>query len=92
MNIQSPVRMDKQAFLAWVQTQEERHELDRGRVLMMTGGSRAHWQITFNLAKALFACRRKSMRFCPNSEWTSRLARFDFLPWSLTLLTNTLEI
>ena len=53
MNIQSPVRMDKQAFLAWVQTQEERHELDRGRVLMMTGGSRAHWQITFNLAKAL---------------------------------------
>jgi Uma2 family endonuclease len=55
MNIQSPVRMDKQAFLAWAQTQEERHELDRGRILMMTGGSRAHWQITLNLAKALDA-------------------------------------
>ena len=33
----------------------ERYELDRGRVIMMTGGSRAHWQITFNLAKALDA-------------------------------------
>jgi Uma2 family endonuclease len=55
MNVQSPVRMEKQAFLAWVQSQEERYELDRGRVLMMTGGSRAHWQITLNLAKALDA-------------------------------------
>jgi Uma2 family endonuclease len=55
MNVQSPLRMDKQAFLAWAQTQEERYELDRGRVLMMTGGSRAHWQIMLNLAKALDA-------------------------------------
>jgi Uma2 family endonuclease len=55
MNVQSPVRMEKQAFLAWVQGREERYELDRGRVLMMTGGSRAHWQIAFNLAKALDA-------------------------------------
>ena len=55
MNVQSPVRMEKQAFLTWVQSQEERYELDRGRVLMMTGGSRAHWQITLNLAKALDA-------------------------------------
>jgi Uma2 family endonuclease len=53
MNIQSPVRMEKQAFLAWAETQEERYELDRGRVIMMTGGSRAHWQITANLFKAL---------------------------------------
>lgn len=55
MNIQSPVRMDKQAFLVWAEAQEERHELDRGRVIMMTGGSRAHWQITANLYKALDA-------------------------------------
>jgi hypothetical protein len=47
--------MDKTAFLGWVQGRKEHYELDRGRVVMMTGGSRAHWQITFNLAKALDA-------------------------------------
>ena len=55
MNVQLPVRMDKTAFLDWVQGREERYELDRGRVIMMTGGSRGHWQIAFNLAKALDA-------------------------------------
>ncbi len=55
MNVQLPPRMDRTAFLDWVQGREERYELDRGRVVMMTGGSRAHWQITFNLAKALDA-------------------------------------
>ncbi len=55
MNVQLPVHMDQQDFLAWVQGREERYELDRGRVIMMTGGSRAHWQITANLLKALTA-------------------------------------
>jgi Uma2 family endonuclease len=52
MNVQLPVRIDKTAFL---QGREERYELDRGRVIMMTGGSQAHWQITANLFKALDA-------------------------------------
>jgi Uma2 family endonuclease len=55
MNVQLPARMDKAAFLDWVQGREERYELDRGRVIMMIGGSRAHWQITANLFKALDA-------------------------------------
>jgi Uma2 family endonuclease len=55
MNLQLPVQMDQQAFLAWVQRREERYELDRGRVVMMTGGSRAHWQITSNILNALRA-------------------------------------
>jgi Uma2 family endonuclease len=55
MNVQLPVRIDKAAFLDWVQGREERYELDRGRVIMMTGGSRAHWQVTANLFKALDA-------------------------------------
>ncbi len=53
MNVQLPVRMDQRTFLAWVQGREERYELDRGRVIMITGGSRAHWQITANLVEAL---------------------------------------
>src|ERR1700738_1590136 len=53
MNIQLRLGMDKVAFLDWVQGREERYELDRGRVIMMTGGSRAHGQITGNLLKAL---------------------------------------
>jgi Uma2 family endonuclease len=55
MNVQLPVHMDEQAFFAWVQGREERYELDRGRVIMMTGGSRAHWQITSNILKAIEA-------------------------------------
>ena len=55
MNVQLPLQMNKTAFLDWVQGREERYELDRGRVIMMTGGSRAHWQITANLFKALDA-------------------------------------
>lgn len=53
MNVQLPIQMDQRAFLAWAESQEARYELDRGRVIMMTGGSRAHWQIALNLAKAL---------------------------------------
>jgi Uma2 family endonuclease len=53
MNVQLPINMNPKAFLAWVESQEENYELDRGRVIMMTAGSRAHWQIAFNLAKAL---------------------------------------
>lgn len=55
MTIQTPVQMDKSAFLAWAERQEGNHELVRGRIVMMTGGSRGHWQISFNLAKALDA-------------------------------------
>ena len=40
MNVQLPPRMDKTEFLGWVQGRKERYELDRGRVVMMTGGSR----------------------------------------------------
>jgi len=53
MNVQLPRHMDKAAFLAWAESREERHELVRGFVVMMTGGSRAHWQIAGNLFRAL---------------------------------------
>jgi Uma2 family endonuclease len=53
MNVQLPRHMDKAAFLAWAESREERHELVRGIVVMMTGGSRAHWQIAGNLFRAL---------------------------------------
>jgi Uma2 family endonuclease len=55
MNVQWPLQMNKTTFLDWVQGREERFELDRGRVIKMPGGSRAHWQITANLFKALDA-------------------------------------
>jgi Uma2 family endonuclease len=62
MNVQIPLQMDQQAFLAWVQGREERYELDQGRVIMMTRGSRGHCQITMNLLKALNA-RLDPVRF-----------------------------
>jgi Uma2 family endonuclease len=55
MNVQLPGKMDQQRFLAWVQGREERYELDRGRVIMMTGGSRAHGALTARLDPDQFA-------------------------------------
>jgi Uma2 family endonuclease len=55
MNVQLPLYMEKEAFLAWAEGREGRYELDGGRVIMMTGGSRSHWRITFNILKALDA-------------------------------------
>ncbi|EJW12017.1 hypothetical protein A33M_2555 [Rhodovulum sp. PH10] len=55
MTVQTPVQMDKSAFLTWAERQEENFELVRGRIVMMTGGLRGHWQIAFDLAKALDA-------------------------------------
>lgn len=53
MTVQTPIQMDKSDFLAWAERQEENYELVRGRVVMMTGGLRGHWQIAANLFRAL---------------------------------------
>jgi Uma2 family endonuclease len=53
MNVQLPARMDKPAFLAWVQDRGERYELVDGRVVMMVGASRNHGRIVSNLVVAL---------------------------------------
>ena len=53
MNVQSDLRMDKPAFLDWVQGRAERYELSKRRVMMMTGGSRGHAIVTRRLAAAL---------------------------------------
>jgi Uma2 family endonuclease len=42
-------------FLAWAEGREERCELAEGRVLMMTGGSRAHVLMATNLFRTLDA-------------------------------------
>ena len=56
MNVQLNLRMVKATFLTWVQEREERYELEKGRVMMMTGGSRRHGIITRRLATALERC------------------------------------
>jgi Uma2 family endonuclease len=53
MNVQTNLRMDRPAFLAWVQEREGRYELDDGHVVMMTGGTRGHGRILRRLAVAL---------------------------------------
>lgn len=42
MNIQIHGRMDKAAFIAWMEAAEERYELAAGRAVMMPRPSRAH--------------------------------------------------
>lgn len=63
MNVQLPIKMDKAAFLAWVQGREGRYELADGRVIMMTGGSRAHSMIVRNVLLAL-------SRQLDDKQWT----------------------
>ena len=53
MNVVPDLQMDQAAFLAWVQGQEGRYELAECRVMMMTGGSRAHGLVVRALAKVL---------------------------------------
>jgi Uma2 family endonuclease len=55
MNVQPGLQMDKAAFLAWVEGREGRYELARGRVLMMTGGTRWHGLVVGNLFEVLRA-------------------------------------
>ena len=54
MNVQAHLQMDKAAFLAWAQEHEGRFELVERRVVMMTGGSKAHALIASNLAREHF--------------------------------------
>jgi Uma2 family endonuclease len=50
MNVLLPVQpMDKSAFLAWLERQEDRYELAGRRVMMMVRASRAHAEIVRNL-------------------------------------------
>jgi Uma2 family endonuclease len=53
MNIVLPRPMNAAAFLSWTEGREGRYELARGRVMMMTGGSRAHALLVRRLANAL---------------------------------------
>src|SRR6202166_4357268 len=63
MNVQLELRMDKPAFLTWVQAHEGRYELAENRVVMMTGGSRGHAIIVRRLATPL-------ERGLENKQWT----------------------
>ncbi len=53
MNIRPDLRMDKAAFIAWMQANEGRYELAGGHVVMMPGISRAHGMLVMNVASLL---------------------------------------
>ena len=46
-------KLDKRAFLKWVQTQERRCELKDGRVIMQAGGTRRHVRLIGRIVLAL---------------------------------------
>jgi len=50
---QTESRFDVESYLAWEETQAERHEYFAGEVFAMSGGSDAHYTITLNLAASL---------------------------------------
>jgi len=45
MNAPLGLKLDKSAFLQWVQKQERRHELKDGEVIMHPGVSRSHYKL-----------------------------------------------
>jgi len=50
---QTQPRFDVESYLAWEETQPERHEYFAGEVFAMSGGTDAHYTITLNLAASL---------------------------------------
>ncbi|MDX1542102.1 MAG: Uma2 family endonuclease, partial [Geminicoccaceae bacterium] len=48
-----PVLRNVDAFLTWVESQPERYEFVRGRLVLMAGGSERHNDIQVNLLSAL---------------------------------------
>jgi Uma2 family endonuclease len=50
-----PAPVEQAAFLRWVQRQEGRYELVKGRVVMMTGVSRNHAKVALRIAALLYA-------------------------------------
>jgi Uma2 family endonuclease len=69
MNVQIPRTMDSSTFLAWAEGREGHYELAKGRVIMMTGGSRAHAVIMRRLANAL-------ERQLNSAHWTVLISDF----------------
>ena len=55
MTVHAPVRMTKEAFLAWVDQRDERYEFSGGRVIMMVRVTRNHARVTRNVVMALGA-------------------------------------
>jgi Uma2 family endonuclease len=68
MNFQSNLRMDKAAFLAWIEAKEERNELAGGRVVMMPRPTRSHALIKSNLALTVLRSRLDRL------QWESLIA------------------
>jgi Uma2 family endonuclease len=53
MNDHSELRLDKAAFYRWVVQQQGRYELENGRVVQMTGATKAHARIVTNFIRQL---------------------------------------
>jgi Uma2 family endonuclease len=53
MNARPELTMDKATFLLWAEGREGHFELKGNKVVMMTGGTRLHAEVTFDLATAL---------------------------------------
>jgi Uma2 family endonuclease len=53
MNIMLREPWSVERFLAWEEQQEGKHEFDGARIIEMTGGSRAHQRIVFNIVRLL---------------------------------------
>ena len=51
MNAMTQPKLTPEAYLAWEETQPERHEFFRGEVFAMTGGRRVHGRVVVNLAR-----------------------------------------
>lgn len=55
MNLRTDIPMTKEAFLRWVQRQEERCEFVEGKIVMMAGASRNHITVAGNLFGLLWS-------------------------------------
>ena len=50
-----PLRMSEDQFLGWAETEEERHELLEGEVMMQSGATRDHERVAKRIFALLYA-------------------------------------
>jgi hypothetical protein len=89
MNVQLPMYLDKQAFLAWVQVREERYELASGRVIQVGPNTRRHGLLT---APALAAYIVLSQDEPKAWVWRRSASGFSPGPDVITRLEETVRI
>ena len=88
MAIETPVRLTTEQYLAWEETNFEKHEYINGEVRCMTGASGTHNRIMMNLAVAIGRQLDNSNCFLLSSEMRAKVGATRYVYPGLTVVCD----